>query len=203
MPKITAVFSDIGGVILTNGWDHTSRKEFVGQFKLDWEEYEGRHQLLTDPLDTGEITLDQYLDLTVFHRPRNFSKQQVKEYMLSHSQALPDSLAILTRLAKSGRYFLAALNNESRELNLYRIDRFGLRQYFAAFFSSCFIGVKKPEEGIYRQALEIIQCAPGECVFIDDRPINVECAEHLGMSTILFRNAPQLEQDLRKLGLEF
>ena len=203
MSKITAVFSDVGGVLLTNGWDRNWRRAFAERFGLDWEDYEDRHQLLTDPVDTGELTLDRYIDLTVFHRPRNFTKQQVIDFILACSQALPESLAVMARLAESQRYFLAALNNESRELNLFRIDRFGLRRYFDAFFSSCFLGVKKPEEGIYRRALEISQRAPEECVFIDDRPMNVECAGHLGMHTILFRDAKQMEQDLRALGLEF
>jgi putative hydrolase of the HAD superfamily len=200
---ITTVFSDIGGVLLTNGWDRASRKAFVDQFKLDWDDYEDRHLALTDPFDTGEITLDQYLDLTVFHRPRDFSREQVRQFMLSRSQPLPESLALVASLAASQKCFLAALNNESRELNQHRIDRFGLRRYFSAFFSSCYLGVKKPEEGIYRRALEISQRAPEECVFIDDRAINVESAGHLGMHTILFRNATQLARDLHNLALEF
>jgi putative hydrolase of the HAD superfamily len=200
---ITTVFSDIGGVLLTNGWDRASRKAFVDQFKLDWDDYEDRHLALTDPFDTGEITLDQYVDLTVFHRPWDFSREQVRQFMLSRSQPLPESLALVARLAESRKCFLAALNNESRELNQHRIDRFGLRRYFSAFFSSCYLGVKKPEEGIYRRALEISQRAPEECVFIDDRPMNVEAARRFGIRGVCFTNAPQLERDLRSLGIEF
>jgi putative hydrolase of the HAD superfamily len=203
VPKISAVFSDVGGVLLTNGWDRGSRKSLVETFGLDREDFEDRHQLVNAALDTGQLEIDHYLDRTIFYRPRPFGKEEVRDFMYAQSEALPDSLALVARLAQARKVFLATLNNESRELNLYRIEKFGLRNYFSVFFSSCYLGVSKPNTQIYRLALDLSQRPPEECVFIDDRSLNLETAQRLGLQTIQFLNAGQLENDLRNLGVEF
>jgi len=96
---------------------------------------------------------------------------------------------------------MSTINNESKELNLFRIQTFGLREIFSLFVSSCFVGLRKPEDGIYRLALEIAQRAPEECCFVDDRPLNLDSASRLGMQVIRMENAEQLRQDLQKLGV--
>jgi putative hydrolase of the HAD superfamily len=203
VPKISAVFCDVGGVLLTNGWDHDERARLVEQFGLDGSDFEARHQALCAALDSGQLELDQYLDRTIFYCSRPFRKQAVRDFMYAQSEALPDSLALIERVAHAQTVFLATLNNESRELNLHRIEKFGLRNYFSVFFSSCYLGVSKPHPEIYRMALDISQRQPEECVFIDDRSLNLECARRLGLHTIQFLNAAQLEKDLRILGVEF
>ena len=203
MPKITAVFCDVGGVLLTNGLDLSQRTRLVQQFGLDVGDFEDRHQMLSAAFDAGQLDLDQYLDRTIFYRPRPFRKQEVRDFMYSQSEALPGSLALVARLAQARTVFLATLNNESRELNLYRIEKFGLRNYFSVFFSSCYLGVSKPHPEIYRLALDLTQREPQECVFIDDRSLNLECARRLGLHTIQFLNAGQMENALRILGVEF
>lgn len=203
MPKISAIFCDVGGVLLTNGWDHTQRARLVEQFGLDGSDFDGRHQMVSAAFDAGQLDLDQYLDRTIFYRPRAFRKQAVRDFMYAQSEALPDSLALVERLAQARTVFLATLNNESRELNLHRIEKFGLRNYFSAFFSSCYLGVSKPHPQIYRLALDISQRQPQDCVFIDDRSLNLECARRLGLHTIQFLNAGQMEKDLQTLGVEF
>jgi putative hydrolase of the HAD superfamily len=203
MAKITAIFSDVGGVLATNGWDRSQRHKLVEQFKLDWDEFEDRHELVVTAFETGRLGLDPYLDRTIFYRPREFSRDPIREFMLAQSQPDEDSLKVIARLAATRRYFLATLNNESRELNLHRIEKFALKKYFAVFFSSCFLGAKKPDEEIYVQALAISQRAPEECVFIDDRALNLDVPKRLGMRTIQFQNAAQLERDLGTLGVEF
>lgn len=203
MPKITAIFSDVGGVLLSNGWDHPERRRLVEEFKLDWDEFENRHELVVTGFETGRLSLDQYLERTLFYSSREFSKQQVREFMFAQSQPKHQSLELVARLAASGRYLLATLNNESRELNLHRIERFALKNYFSVFFSSCFLGVKKPDEEIYLKALEMTQRAAAECVFIDDRALNLDAPRRLGMHAIQFRSAAQLQSDLAALGVEF
>lgn len=202
MPKISAVFCDVGGVLLTNGSDHGQRTRLVEQFGLDGGDFESRHQMLSAAFDSGQLTLDQYLDRSIFYRPRAFSRDEVRDFMYAQSEALPDSLALVARLAQARKVFLATLNNESRELNLYRIEKFSLRNYFSVFFSSCYLGVSKPHPQIYRMALDLSQQQADECVFIDDRSLNLECARQLGLHTIQFLNAGQLESDLRSLGVE-
>jgi putative hydrolase of the HAD superfamily len=201
--KISAVFCDVGGVLLTNGLDHGERTKLVEKFGLDAKDFEDRHQMLSAGMDAGQFDFDQYLDRTIFYRPRPFRKQEVRDFIYAQSEALPDSVAIIERLAQADKVFLATLNNESRELNLHRIEKFGLRRYFSVFFSSCYLGVSKPHPQIYQLALDLSQRQPEECVFIDDRSLNLECARLLGLHTIQFLNAGQMESDLHTLGLEF
>jgi putative hydrolase of the HAD superfamily len=201
MPEVTALFWDIGGVILSNGWDRAARAEAAKKFGLDWEDFQERHDLANPAFETGRITLDTYLDRTVFYRKRTFSRDEFKAFIFDQSREFPESRAVLARVAKSSKYFLATINNEPRELNLLRIEKFNLRQEFEAFFSSCFVALRKPEEGIYRLALEVTQRRPDECLFIDDRALNLECARQLGMRTIQFQNAAQLSKELAANGV--
>jgi putative hydrolase of the HAD superfamily len=199
---VSALFWDVGGVLLTNAWDTASRQAAAERFGLDWQEFEDRHQLVVTQFETGRLDLKEYLQRTVFYRSRVFGVEDFRAFMFAQSQPFPDALAIVERLARSGRYFLATLNNESLDLNLHRIRQFGLRTYFAAFFSSCFLGVKKPEEAIFRLALQVTQRAPDECIFIDDRPVNLECATECGMIVIQYQNPAQLRDDLKRAGVE-
>jgi putative hydrolase of the HAD superfamily len=203
MAEITALFWDVGGVLLTNGWDRHGRERTAQKFRLDWEDFEDRHELIAGRFETGKLSLDRYLDRTVFYRPRNFSKDVFKVYMFDQSQPIDGTLGVVERIARTGRYLLSTLNNESRELNLYRIEHFGLRRFFSLFMSSCFLGVKKPEDEMFRLALDLIQREPEECLFIDDRELNLECAARLRLRTLHFRNAAQIEKDLHSAGLEF
>ena len=202
MAEITTLFWDVGGVLLTNGWDREARRRAAEQFHLDWEEFEDRHDLVVADFEKGLLTLDEYLRRTVFHRSRAFSQDDFKTSIFTQSQPLPEVLALVERLASSGKYLMATLNNESLELNLYRIEQFRLRDYFVAFFSSCFLGVKKPERGIYRLASQITQRALEECLFIDDRALNLECAQLLGMRTVHYQNPAQLRRELQEHGID-
>jgi putative hydrolase of the HAD superfamily len=201
MAEISALFWDNGGVILTNGWDRAARRRAVEKFHLDGEDFAERHELMLHAFETGEATLDQYLYRTIFYRQRPFSPDEFKAFMYAQSQPLPESLDFLGELAETRRYMLASLNNESREINEYRIKTFGLRKYFEAFFSSCYLGVRKPDEFIYWLALKITQREPEECVMVDDRGLNLECAREIGMQTIQFRNVAQLRDDLARMGI--
>lgn len=198
---VKTLFWDNGGVILTNGWDRGSRRNAVEQFNLDWADFEDRHELMLNAFECGQASLDEYLRRTVFYRERAFALDDFKRFMFDQSQPFAESLDFLEQLTRTGRYFSAALNNESLEINDYRIHRFKLRDYFRVFFSSCYLGVRKPDRGIYSLALKISQSAPDECVMIDDRGLNLECAKEMGMYTIQFQNVKQLEEDLRKLGV--
>ena len=121
--------------------------------------------------------------------------------MYAVSQPFTESLEIVGRAAGSRRYLMATLNNESLELNLDRIERFGLRKYFSVFFSSCFLGMKKPDVQIYRLALALTQRVAGESLFIDDRPLNIECARSCGMQVLRYESPAQMEGELRRLGI--
>ena len=199
MSEIHAIFWDVGGVLLTNAWDHTERAAALEHFRLDENEFHGRHEMVVSSFERGKISLDEYLDRTVFYRSRSFTREEFRDYMLSLSRPMTDVLAFARNLAASGKYFMGTINNESRELNLHRIKKFSLRDIFRVFVSSCFVGLRKPESGIYRLALEITQINPEQCCFIDDRALNLECAAKLGMRTIQMQTLEQLRADLGKL----
>lgn len=201
MAKVTTLFWDNGGVILTNGWDRGSRQKAVQKFHLDWADFEDRHELMLHAFECGQVGLDEYLRRVVFYRERPFTADEFKEFMFEQSQARPEALAFLGNLARTRRYLNATLNNESLQINEYRIRTFHLRDYFEVFFSSCYLATRKPDRGIYALALKITQREPGECVLIDDRGLNLECAQELGMHTIQFQNVGQLQTDLARLGV--
>jgi putative hydrolase of the HAD superfamily len=199
LARIKALFWDVGGVLLTNAWDRSQREAALEHFQLDKEEFGDRHEMVVSSFERGKIGLDDYLERTVFYRNRPFSRDDFKQYMFSLSQPDQEALSLAQELSASGKYLMGTINNESRDLNLYRIEKFGLRSIFRLFVSSCFVGLRKPEVDIYRMALEVSQQASEECCFIDDRSINLEAAKRLGMHTVEMDNAAQLRKDLKKL----
>lgn len=201
MSIIRALFWDVGGVLLTNAWDHTQRAEALERFSLDANDFQSRHEMVVSSFERGKISLDEYLERTVFYCDRPFTPEAFRAAMLSLSQPFPDVLAFAQGLTDSGKYLMATINNESREVNYYRMDKFGLRKIFRLFFSSCFVGLRKPESDIYRLALETTQIRPEECCFIDDRALNLECAAKMGMHTIQVKSVEQLREELSKLGV--
>jgi putative hydrolase of the HAD superfamily len=203
LPRITALFWDVGGVLLSNAWDREQRQRTLEEFSLAEVEFESRHEMLVSSFERGKITLQNYLERTVFYRPRSFTAEAFTQHMFSLSTPNPETLELGKELNRSGKYLMSTINNESKELNLYRIQTFALREIFSLFVSSCFVGLRKPEEGIYRLALEITQRPPEECCFIDDRPLNLDSAARLGMQVIQMKTAEQLRADLQKLGVIF
>ena len=204
LPRISTLFWDVGGVLLSNAWDHEQRQQTLEQFGLNDEdeaEFESRHEMLVSSFERGKISLQDYLERTIFHRPRPFTIEAFTQHMFLLSQPYPDTLRLAKELTRSGKYLMSTLNNESKELNLFRIQTFGLREIFSIFVSSCFVGLRKPEEAIYRLALEITQRPPEECCFIDDRPLNLDSAAKLGMHVIQMKDAEQLRRELQTLGV--
>ena len=200
--RIDVVFFDIGGVLGTNGWDHEQRAAAVTEFGLDADDFEYRHQETVGAFESGEITLDEYLDLTVFCSPRQFDRGRFVEFMFALSEPWPKSIDVATTLAESGRVRrLMTLNNEAEALNVVRIEKFGLRELFDAFCSSCWLHARKPTMDIYRRALGIAQVDARHALLIDDREQNLAPARMLGMRGIHFRSAESLKADLAWYGL--
>jgi len=198
--KIRALFWDVGGVLLTNAWDHEERDQAVERFLLSKTEFEDRHKELAPRFEEGKLTFDEYLDRVIFYQPRTFSREEFKQFIFSLSKPKPQSLELARAL--SAKYFMGTIYNESRELNEYRIRNFGLAEYFDVFVSSCYVGLRKPDQRIYKLALDLTQHTPEECCFIDDRPPNIEGATKAGFATVLMRDPQQLRRDLQALGIE-
>jgi len=200
--RITTFLFDLGGVLLTNAWDHVEREQALRHFQLDVDEFNPRHEAIVERFERGDVSLDEYLDRTVFYSPRNFTREDFKQVMYSLSRPHEDSLRVARYLAASGRYLMATINNESAELNRYRIDTFHLRDVFKLFVSSCYVRLRKPDSAIYQLAVDLTQKKPEECCFIDDRTENLEPAASLGMKTIQMQSAAQLRQQLEDLGVK-
>lgn len=186
--KIKVVFMDIGGVLLTNGWDHESREKASKVFDFDYTEMNILHNFIYNVFEIGSISLDEYLDTVLFHQPRAFSKKEFKAFMFEESVELPEMLEWSKSWKKQTDLAVFALSNENKELNDYRIKTFNLHDLFDGFFSSCYLKMRKPDPGIYKTAMEIAQVKPDECLYFDDRPMLVRAAKKLGMNTILYEN---------------
>jgi putative hydrolase of the HAD superfamily len=194
------ILFDVGGVLLTNGWDHRERANVLDQFHLDRGEFEARHEAPNDAWERDLISVTEYLDATVFYETRSFSHEEFLEAICAQSQPLPDgALGILGELAASDKCMLGVLNNEARATNEYRFVRYGLRAYLEAAFSSCYLGLRKPEPAIYRRALDILGRPPQRVLFIDDRAENAAGAAAAGMKTIRFTGAEALRSELANL----
>jgi putative hydrolase of the HAD superfamily len=201
LANITTIFFDVGGVLLNDGWNHVSRKNAANEFGLNFDELENKHAPLADDLDTGKLSVNEYIDKAVFYQTRKFSKSDFYQFMKEQSVAKEESIALAATLAAQKKYLMATINNESTELNNFRIDKFKLTPYFSAFFSSCFMGLKKPDEAIFERVLSITQKKGPETVFIDDRENNLVAPRTLRMNTIRFESVQQVTKELAELGV--
>jgi putative hydrolase of the HAD superfamily len=193
------IFFDIGGVLGSNGWDREQRARAIERFHLDADDFQARHEEVVGEWEEGRISLDEYLDFAIFHTRRGFTKAEFGEFV--RAQSIPDeeTIAIARSLTAHKRFTLMTLNNESEELNSYRIRAFGIAEIFEAFLSSCWLGVRKPTQRFYQHALGIAQAEPTRSLFIDDRAQNLRPASSLGMKVLQFKSATQLRSDLEKL----
>ena len=199
---ITCVFLDIGGVLLTDGWDHLARRRAAKNFKLEWAEMEERHCLTFEIFEEGKITLDEYLSLVVFHQKRTFTRNQFRRYMFAQSKAFPEMIELVSQLKLNLGLKIAIVSNEARELNAYRIERFKLDRLADCFISSCFVHIRKPDVDIFRLALDIAQVPPAQAVFVDNTPMFVQIAEGLGIQGILHTDFKSTRSKLSQFGLD-
>lgn len=203
MSPVTTLFFDVGGVLLTNAWDRHARERAAAEFDLDRLEFADRHEQVVAAFETGGITEAQYLDRTVFHRSRPFSRDEFRAFVYKQSRRLDDgALEVVDALRRRGDLLLCTLNNESADLNAWRLREFGLLERFRIFVSSCHVRLRKPDAAIYRMALDLVQQPATSCVFIDDRPINTQCARLLGMHCIDYAGVEDVRERLAELGLE-
>jgi putative hydrolase of the HAD superfamily len=200
--SITTLFLDIGGVLLTNGWDHNIRKRVADKFNLDYDEMNERHHLTFDIYEEGKLSLDEYLNRVVFYQERSFSQEEFKAFMYAQSQSFPEMIELMRGLKAKHGLEVAALSNEGRELTMYRVQQFKLGTFIDFFVSSCFVHYRKPDEDIYRIALDIAQVRPEQVVYIDDRAMFVEVAQGLGIRGIIHSAYETTRTALEELGLK-
>ncbi len=199
--KITCAFVDIGGVLLTNGWDHHARRRAASNFKLAWAPMEARHRMAFEIHEEGKLTFEEYLGLVVFDEKRPFTRAQFRTFMLSQSKPYPRMIKMIAGLKLHHGLKIVVVSNESRELNAHRIATFKLGEFVDLFVSSCFVRMRKPDANIFRLALDIAQVLPREVVYIENTPMFVEIAEGLGIRSILHTGFDSTRAELASLGL--
>ena len=200
--SVNTIFTDIGGVLLTNGWDRGSRRRAIDLFKLDPEETEERHHLTFDTYEEGKITQDEYLDRVVFYKKRSFSRKQFRQFMYNQSKPFPEMLTLLSHLKKKCGFKVAVVSNEGRELAEYRIRQFKLNALADFFIVSSFVHFRKPDKDIFRIALDTAQVKPQEVVYIEDRPMFVQVAETLGIRGLRHIDHKTTREKLAKFGFK-
>jgi putative hydrolase of the HAD superfamily len=200
-PEIKAIFTDVGGVLLTNGWDSGARKRAAQQFHLDLAEVDARHHLTFDTYEIGKLSLNGYLDRIVFYQPRDFSRDDFKTFMYAQSQPYPEMLELMKQTKERNHLKLAVVSNEGRELTEYRIRQFCLADFVDFFVSSCFVHFRKPDTDIFRMAIDMAQTPPERTVYLDDRPLFVEVARGMGLRAIHHTSYEKTCESLRQLGL--
>ncbi len=201
MAKVSLLLWDVGGVLLSNGWDRVGRLAAAEHFHLDADDLERRHERVAVAFETGQLDLERYLASTVFESPRPFSPADFRAFMWARSSAFPSAIECARSLRDGGRYVMAALNTESRELNEYRISAFHLGDVFHVFLSSCYTGRLKPEVEAYRYALAITHHEPDQALLLDDRRENVEAAAGLGLRTLWVRDPGRIRGELVSAGI--
>jgi len=199
--RITHLFLDIGGVLLTNGWDHHCRRDAAEKFGLDFEDLNDRHTMSFNTYEEGKLNLDTYLNQVVFSRERPFTREDFKAFMFAQSKPKVEMINLVSGLKWKHRLKTAAISNEGRELTIFRIQKFDLTAFIDFFVSSCFVHFRKPDVDMYRMALDISQAEPARSVYIDDRALFVEIAQSLGINGIHHTGFGATRNALRGLGL--
>ncbi len=200
--ELTCMFVDIGGVLLTNGWDHQARERAATNFELELADMEDRHHLTFDTYEEGKLTLEEYLDRVIFYQKRSFTRAQFRRFMFAQSQPYPEMLELIAQLKVRHRLKIAVVSNEGRELNTYRIREFKLDGFVDFFISSSFVHLRKPDVDIFRLALDIAQVPVNEIVYIENTPLFVQVAEGLGIQSILHTDYRSTCAKLASFGLQ-
>jgi putative hydrolase of the HAD superfamily len=200
--SITTLFIDIGGVLLTNGWDRAARKQAAATFSLDLIELEERHHLTFDTYEEGKLTMDEYLSRIVFYEDRSFTRDTFKEFMYSRTEPYAEMIELICKVKEKYNLKIAIVNNEGRELNEFRINKFGINKFVDFFISSCFVHFRKPDADIWRIALDIAFVKPAEVLYIEDRAMFVSVAEGLGINGLLHTDYASTKEKLKGWGFE-
>jgi putative hydrolase of the HAD superfamily len=199
---ITTLFLDIGGVLLTDGWDHHARKRAAKNFKFEWAGMEARHHATFETYEAGKLTLEEYMELVVFHQKRSFTRSQFKQFMFAQSKPYPRMIELVRKLKAQYGLKIVVVSNEARELNAYRIRKFKLDGFVDSFISSCFVHLRKPDADIFRLALDISQTPVRHIVYIENTPMFVQIAESMGIHSILHSDYESTREKLSSLGLQ-
>ena len=200
LTRVKAILLDIGGVLLTDGWNRHARRRVAKRFGLDLADLEDRHHMNVDTYEIGKLSLKNYLNRVVFYQQRSFTRQQFWSAMLEESKAFPEMIALVRDLKLRHGLKIGVVSNEARELNAYRIRKFRLDTFVDFFISSSFVHLRKPDTEIFQMALDIAQVPARQIVYIENTLLFVQLAEALGIPCILHVNYESTRATLAKRG---
>lgn len=203
LSPIKALFLDIGGVLLTNGWGHQSRLRAAKHFGFDYDEFNKRHLTIFDTYESGKMTLEEYLELAVFYQPANFTMDEFRDFLFNESKPYPEMIELINSIKHHYGLRTIAVNNEPREINEYRIKQYNLDSFIDVFASSCYVQTRKPDKNIYHFALNLAQVQPEEVVYIDDRLVLIQAARQLGLNAIHHTSTANTRDALAAYGLNY
>lgn len=199
--KFYALYSDIGSVLGTNGWDSNLRRKMAAHFQVEFDEIEPRHRLMFDTYERGFMSFEEYLQRVFFSAPRKFSVEDLREYAYNESAPWPENIAFFEQVKKLNGLKLALISNEGSGLTEYRLRKFGLRAVADFMVISSFVHLRKPDRAIWQLALDLAQSTPEESIYVDDREMLVEVAADMGFTTIHHVSLESTRESFRKLGL--
>ncbi len=199
MALIQALFLDIGGVLMTNGWDHSLRMRTAEKFNVNYEEMNQRHQLIFDTYETGKLTLDEYLKRVIFFETRPYTMQDVKQFIFESARPYTEMINFIKEIKSQYNLKVGVVSNEGRELAVDRIARFELSSFVDFFIISSFVHFMKPDADIYRLAIDVAQVPPSRIAYIDDRPMLIDVAKGLGLQGIHHKSVESTESALSLL----
>ena len=201
LKHISTLFLDIGGILLTNGWDRNMRKKAAEHFNLNYDEFDERHHMVFYPYEEGKLSIDEYLNLVIFHKKRDFDFNDFKKFLFAQTQPLPDMIKLFKSISEKYSLKIGAISNEGRELTIYRVNHFRLKEIIQFFICSCFVHFRKPDKDIFKIALDVSQTTPEKSLYVDDRKLHTEVAQSLGMNVIHHKDIDKTRQILSEYGL--
>ncbi len=201
-PKFRALYSDIGGVLGTNGWDTKLRAKLADYFGVDPDPIEARHHLMFDSYERGYMSFEAYLEAVFFNVPRAFTLEEVRDYTYNASTAWPENIDFFARIKRQNNLKLALISNEGRGITEHRVGKFGLRDLADFMVISHYVHFRKPDIEIWRLALNLAQVTADESIYIDDRELFVQVSREIGFTAIHYTSLENTREELRRLGLK-
>jgi putative hydrolase of the HAD superfamily len=197
---IRLIISDFGGVICTFDYrifcdrlarrtGRTTDQVFAAAF--------GDH--LQREFETGSVSGPEYHQAVMSRLRADVPYEEFFPMYGDIFAEIPATCDLLRRLRT--RYLLYLLSDTNEIHFGYVRERLGLLRIFQEFIVSYQVGAMKPDPRIYQEALRRSDLPARSCVFVDDRPGNIEGATRVGMHAVLFQSPEQCAAELTRLGV--
>ena len=158
-------------------------------------EEHGDHPLFM--LERGEIAETEFWSRLDRHVGGEFDLDRLRALFFERLERNPPMIELVRELRGDG-IRAALLTNNVREWEVRWRAMLPVDELFEVVVDSGFVGMRKPDPGIYRLTCERLGVAPARCLFVDDVEPNCAAAAELGMSAVLFRSNEQAIAEIRE-----